>query len=149
VGPPIYRFCVLLQRRPALHSNDPLVLVQSLENVPFLFIGNLSWPGHRTSVAAPVRLYELFVAIFLVIGLAVWLRSCWPMRSNGYERVLVWAMPILALFICAYVFKSEIRYRVPFDVYFIPVAIRGWMSILQAPRTDAVGEGARDAASLG
>jgi hypothetical protein len=33
----------------------------------------------------------------------------------------------VALCLCVYVFKSEIRFRVPFDVWLIPMAIDGWL----------------------
>jgi hypothetical protein len=48
----------------------------------------------------------------------------------------------LALFLCVYVFKSEIRFRVPFDVFFMPVALSGWTSIvfrLETGRKDETG----------
>ena len=110
--------------------NDPFVLVQSLENIPFLFVGNFAWPLDQLSVRPIIRLYELFFSIALVAGLLVCLRSCWPASNRRYDLFLVWGAPILGLFICVYVFKSEIRFRVPFDVYFIPLAVRGWMSII-------------------
>jgi hypothetical protein len=110
-------------------QNDPFVLIQSLENIPFLFIGNFSWPATQLRVAPFIRLYELFFSMFLVTGFLVWLRSCWPLRA-AYEHILIWLVPMLALFLCVYVFKSEIRFRVPFDVYFIPVAVQGWRIIL-------------------
>jgi hypothetical protein len=117
---------------------DPLVLVQSLENIPFLFIGNFAWPSNVLSVNHYVRLYELFFAMFLVTGLMVWLRSCWPVHRSAASELLVWAMPIVGLFICVYIFKSEIRFRVPFDVYFIPVAVQGWKVILAMNRLPSV-----------
>jgi hypothetical protein len=110
--------------------NDPFVLVQSFENIPFLFVGNFSWPLDQLSVRPIIRLYELFFSFFLIAGLVVWLRSCWPPNKCGYDTLLVWGAPILALFICVYVFKSEIRFRVPFDVYFIPLAVQGWTTLL-------------------
>ena len=42
----------------------------------------------------------------------------------------MWGLPILSLFLCVYVFKSEIRFRVPFDVFLIPVAVKGWAVLL-------------------
>jgi hypothetical protein len=76
-----------------------------------------------------VRLYELFFGAFLIVGLVGWLRS-WRGRCR------------LALFLCVYVFKSEIRFRVPFDVFFMPVALSGWTSIvfrLETGRKDETG----------
>jgi hypothetical protein len=43
----------------------------------------------------------------------------------------VWALPLAALCLCVYVFKSEIRFRVPFDVWFIPMAFDGWLARLR------------------
>jgi hypothetical protein len=112
-------------------QDDPFVLVQSLENIPFLFVGNVLWPATNNSY---VRLHGIFWGCFLIAGLVVWCRSCWPLRADGWPEVLTWAVPILALFLCVYVFKSEIRFRVPFDVFFIPVALKGWASILNLAR---------------
>jgi hypothetical protein len=89
-----------------------------------------------------VRLYELFFGAFLIVGLVGWLRSCWPLDTHRHPVLLAWALPILALFLCVYVFKSEIRFRVPFDVFFIPVALSGWTSIvfrLETGRKDETG----------
>jgi hypothetical protein len=60
--------------------------------------------------------------------------------NRRYDLFLVWGAPILGLFICVYVFKSEIRFRVPFDVYFIPLAVRGWMSIIASSSPALPGE---------
>jgi hypothetical protein len=75
----------------------------------------------------------LFFSIFLVAGLVVWMRSCWPADRNRADVLLIWGAPIAALFICVYVFKSEIRFRVPFDVYFIPLAVQGWTLLSGIP----------------
>jgi hypothetical protein len=117
-------------------QENPLVVVQSLENIPFLFIGNFAWPAKVMTIGEYVRFYELFFSIALLIGCAIWLRSCWPSDATRSAELLVWGAPILALFICVYVFKSEIRFRVPFDVFFIPVAVQGWALLMSSAGFD-------------
>jgi 4-amino-4-deoxy-L-arabinose transferase-like glycosyltransferase len=107
-------------------GRDPFVLVQSLESIPFLFVGNFLWPATHSSVAAPERLYELVTGPFLMAGVVLWLLARWPWRRETWGELIVWALPLAALCLCVYVFKSEIRFRVPFDVWFIPMAFEGW-----------------------
>jgi len=127
-------------------KDDPLVLVQSLENVPLLFVGNVLWPVGTTSAGPYFRLHGILWGCFVIVGLVVWCRSYWPWRPDDWPVVLTWAVPILALFLCVYVFKSEIRFRVPFDVFFIPVALKGWASILNLSMTNAAAGGAEASA---
>jgi hypothetical protein len=106
--------------------DNPLVLVESLEGIPFLVIGNFMWPGTQISIAPLMRLYELCFAPWLIVGLAVWLRRRWPVRAAHAADLIVWLLPLIALCVCVYVFKSESRFRVPFDVWLIPMAAQGW-----------------------
>jgi len=116
-------------------GRDPLVLVQSFESIPFLFVGNFLWPTTHSAVAAPARLYELVTGPFLMAGVALWLLARWPWRRERWGELIVWALPLAALCLCVYVFKSEIRFRVPFDVWFIPMAFEGWLTRLSFTRT--------------
>ena len=111
-------------------GRDPFVLVQSFEGIPFLFVGNYLWPVNRTSVGPQARLYELVTGPFLMAGVALWLLARWPWKRERWGELIVWALPLAALCLCVYVFKSEIRFRVPFDVWFIPMAFDGWLSRL-------------------
>ena len=47
----------------------------------------------------------------------------------------MWAVPFAALCLCVYVFKSEIRFRVPFDVWLIPMAVDGWLRAMAPFKT--------------
>jgi hypothetical protein len=111
---------------------DPLVLVQSFESIPFLFVGNYLWPATHSAVAPQVRLYELVTGPFLMAGVALWLLARWPWRRERWGELIAWALPLAALCLCVYVFKSEIRFRVPFDVWLIPMAFDGWLSRFSA-----------------
>ena len=109
-------------------GRDPFVLVQSFEGIPFLFVGNYLWPATRSPLAPQARLYELVTGPFLMAGVALWLLARWPWRRERWDELIVWAVPLAALCLCVYVFKSEVRFRVPFDVWFIPMAFAGWVS---------------------
>ncbi|WP_408098375.1 ArnT family glycosyltransferase [Peredibacter sp. HCB2-198] len=109
-------------------KENPLVLVQSLEGIFFLFMGNYLWPAGELKFKGLIRLYELIFAFFVIPGLVGY--GLYLKRNNNREEFLVWALPVLSLFLCVYVFKSEIRFRIPFDVFIIPVAVRGWFFIV-------------------
>ena len=114
-------------------GRDPLVLVQSFEGIPFLFVGNFLWPSTHFNSAGWIRLYELFSGPFLMGGVALWLLARWPWRRERWPELIVWAVPFAALCLCVYIFKSEIRFRVPFDVWLIPMAVAGWLSRAGVP----------------
>ena len=110
-------------------ADDPAVLVTSLESVPFLFVGNTLWPAIEFSTAPYTKLYDLFFGPFLVVGLVVCLRALLPLGADTYPKFITFMLPLAALALCVYVFKSEIRFRVPFDVWLIPAAVSGWVTL--------------------
>jgi hypothetical protein len=110
-------------------KNDPLVMIRSFESIPFLFMGNTMWPFNRKPYAGYARLYELFFAVFLIAGLAGYAIHSFKVGIS-FQEFSTWVIPICAIFLCVYIFKSEMRYRVPFDIWFIPVAVKGWISML-------------------
>lgn len=116
-------------------AKDPFVLVQSFESIPFLFYGNQMWPFNRKPFARYVRLYELLFTIFLVTGLCVFLAT-FKSRKGSAEEFIVWVIPVIAIFLCVYIFKSEIRYRVPYDIWFIPIAVYGWLFLFRHEKKD-------------
>lgn len=116
-------------------ARDPFVLIQSVESIPFLFYGNQMWPFNRKSFARYVRLYELFFSTFVVTGLCVFFAT-FRKRKGTLEEFIIWGVPIMAIFLCVYIFKSEIRYRVPYDIWFIPVAAFGWLTLLSREKKD-------------
>lgn len=111
-------------------ARNPWVMVQSLESVPFLFFGNSLWPTNWQPFGEKVRLYEVLFVFFAIPGLLIFF--LWISMNQRLEDLVVWGLPVLSLFLCVYVFKSEIRYRIPFDVFIIPMALRGWTVVLGA-----------------
>ncbi len=111
--------------------NNPLVLIQSLEGIPFLFMGNTLWPANQFKTSGWMRFYELLYALFSIGGLIVYVRFL-NSSENKIEQITLWCLPVLALFLCVYIFKSEIRFRIPFDVWIIPMSLKGWMELKAA-----------------
>jgi len=111
----------------------PAVVVTALEGIPFLFVGNTLWPASQFPTAPFTRAYDAVFGMWMMVGLAVSLWRLWPSRS-AYQAFVAWMLPLAALCLCVYVFKSEIRFRVPFDVWLIPAAVAGWWSIVSAWR---------------
>lgn len=115
-------------------QQNPYVLIQSLEGIPFLFVGNTLWPANQSRLKEQMRLYELLFACFSIIGIAVFIRF-FKYSTHREEDMIVWLLPIISVFLCVYIFKSEIRFRIPFDVWIIPVAVKGWSELLKARLT--------------
>ncbi len=111
-------------------ANNPWVMVQSLESVPFLFFGNSLWPTNWQPFGEKVRLYEVLFVFFAIPGLLIFF--LWAGLHQRMEDIIIWGLPVLSLFLCVYVFKSEIRYRIPFDVFILPMALKGWGFVLKA-----------------
>lgn len=112
-------------------KKDPFVLIQSLEGIPLLLTGNLIWPLNVTMFKEKSRLYELFFSLFLIPGLILFF--AYAMKEQN-KIFLAWLVPMLALSLCVYIFKSEARFRVPFDSWFISAGVVGWfylISVLQ------------------
>lgn len=110
-------------------QKNPLVLIQSFESIPFLFMGNTIWPLNSSKHSQLIRLYELFFAVFMISGLVAFAIHSFkaPIKFNEFAT---WVIPILAIFTCVYIFKAEMRYRVPYDIWLIPVSVKGWFGLL-------------------
>jgi hypothetical protein len=104
-------------------KQNPLVLLTSFRYVYYLFFDNQLWPSNTTDSAGLVRLSGMIYSGLLfpgiLAGAAIVVRRPW--RRSGLFVVLA-----LSIVVCAFVFKSELRYRVPFDVVYIPLAVLGW-----------------------
>lgn len=103
--------------------HDPLVLWTSLRYVYFLFFDNQLWPPNTSQYAPLVRghamLYSALLFPGMLIGAIVIFRA--PRR-----RLALASLMALSIVLCSWIIKSELRYRVPFDVVFIPMGVIGW-----------------------
>lgn len=110
-------------------KTNPFILLLSLESVPLLFYGNLTWPFNQKSYADVVRFYDLYMVIFFVVGLSSVGLALYR-KDMKTQEIIIWVFPVIALFLCVYIFKSEARFRFPFDIWIIPLSIVGWFRFL-------------------
>jgi len=77
------------------------------------------------------------VALALGIGTArgAWRRGAQAAAALPQPLAEVWLallVPVLSLFAMVWLLFSELRYRVPFDVFVFPLALWGWKESLAA-----------------
>lgn len=108
-------------------KNDPLVLVSSVRYIYYLFAGNPLWPRAEQGKYYELWFKTVIVPLF-IIGLTVACRR-WD------QPIMMPALLLFSLFLVAWVFKSELRFRVPFDATIMIYAVHGartiWLGLLQ------------------
>lgn len=110
--------------------SEPRVLVTSLRYVYYLFFGNQLWPSGPVE-ANLNRWYGMFVSFVIFPGMLVGLLlvARRPLAAHKPAFLLV-----VSLFVTSWLLKSELRYRVPFDVVILPLAVLGWTYLLTGLR---------------
>lgn len=117
----------------ALHciADRPQVLIESLRYIPYLFIGNDLWPSLNTLQEQRMtsKNYSLYFAFVAIPGFlwALFMIVQKPMD----RRFLSLLIPAFAVMLIVWLFKSEQRFRAPFDVVFIPLLVFGWHESLR------------------
>lgn len=101
-------------------QENPMVLLESFRYVYFLFGGNTLWPVMDSPISKHFQIWNYFYGPFLVFAmLGIMLsrsRKVWSELSS---------LLVLSLFLTVWFFKSEYRFRVPFDGIFILWASMG------------------------
>jgi 4-amino-4-deoxy-L-arabinose transferase-like glycosyltransferase len=114
-------------------KDDPVVLVTSLRYVYYLYAGNRLWPliGRGLQQRQRWDAYEAWIASVIfpltMIGLFVALRR-WERPETAA------ALLYLSLWAIVWVFKSELRFRVPFDAITMILATLGAMAVVAGVR---------------
>jgi hypothetical protein len=126
--------------------DDPTVLITSFRYIYYLFAGNSLWPVEARRQHLPEQLYEAWFAWVVLplamAGLVVALRR--PERPIALAAYLY-----LSLFAVVWLFKSELRFRVPFDAITMILAATGalvtwrWLASLHAHRHAITGAGSQ------
>lgn len=113
---------------------DPFVLITSVRYIYYLFAGNPLWPH-----AEQGKYYELWFKVIIVPLFVVGLIVACRRRD---QPIIMPALLLLSLFLVAWIFKSELRFRVPFDAAIMIYAVLGartvWLGLSQMrkPRAD-------------
>lgn len=97
-------------------QQNPWVMVSSVRFVYYLFYDNMPWPLGVLSTSHAIDVWsKLFSYLFIpfsLLGFLVLLRTRSPFA-------VFTGLYVLALFLTVYIFKSELRFRMPFDGIFI------------------------------
>lgn len=106
-------------------ADHPRVLVSSFSHIYYLFGGNMPWPfsGIPRFIQAN-RWSSIALSLFLVCGMLAGLYRYFRLKQRGHIPELLWMMAV-ALMILVYWIMPEIRHRIPFDVFLIPLAVWG------------------------
>jgi hypothetical protein len=102
---------------------NPWVAVSSLREISYLFRGNQLWPVNTGSFEDFSARYERRFAILLfpgiVLALLVLARDPFSARTAPF-------LLSASVGATAWLFMGEMRFRIPFDVVFIPMGVLGW-----------------------
>lgn len=102
-------------------KEDPLVLISSLRYIYYLAFGNPLWPHISTNVQ---DLYYPWENLFYYGILPLTLLGLLVLRKDEEAFTQTSALLIMSLFLTVWFFKSENRFRVPFDALLI-----AWSSV--------------------
>jgi hypothetical protein len=112
-------------------QRDPWVLVTSVRYVYYLFFDNQLWPVNASDYAALNRWYGMFFSALLFPGMLVGLVLVSRKPYSGRTAAF---LPLASVCLVSWLLKSELRYRVPFDVVIIPLSVMGWTWLVGAVR---------------
>lgn len=103
---------------------DPWVLVTSVRYVYYLFFDNQMWPSSSDSQYAGInRWYGMFFSALVFPGILVGLLLVFRRPVSSRTPAFLFVVSLCAV---SWLLKSEMRYRVPFDVALIPLSVVGW-----------------------
>ncbi len=102
--------------------DDPWVLATSARYVYYLFFDNSLWPPSTSDPVGLVRASTMLDAALMFPALAL---GAIVVVHRPRRRAMLFLAMGGSIVLCAWIFKSELRYRVPFDVVFIPIAVLG------------------------
>jgi len=114
-------------------KENPVVVLTSLRYIYYLFAGNPVWPAKVQETYYEAWFTIVIVPLFIVGLLAATRR--WD------EPIMVPALFLLSLFLLSWIFKSELRYRVPFDAIVMVYATLGARAVWHGIRQIAPGRG--------
>jgi 4-amino-4-deoxy-L-arabinose transferase-like glycosyltransferase len=121
------------------HPGQSIVL--SLNHVYDSFLGVSVWPSYGLPTWAWADLFQLLFVGFLLFPTAMAFRrkSGFGWRALLCSRVFVVFSPVLGLIVTLLIATGEVRYRIPFDIFFMVVAGASWTGKLREPDPPAMG----------
>lgn len=102
----------------------PDILRVRMQELSFLFFNNTMWPPCCVAgMGGITQAYEHVYSWVFFPGLLLFLLVFW---RSPFRRRNIFFVVGLSIILSTLIFHGSIRYRVPFDVAFIPAAICGW-----------------------
>lgn len=98
-------------------QENPKVMLTSFRYIYYLFAGNQLWPAGFNQTFS--NFYELWTPIYFFLLLPMSLLAFILLSRDGSIVHRVFTILLLSVFLTVYVFKSENRFRVPFDTLLI------------------------------
>lgn len=93
--------------------DNPAVMITSFRYIYYLFFGNELWPGGFSTQLIPWS--DTWRPFYHMVLLPTALLGCILLLKKNEETQQILMMLLLSVFITVYIFKSEVRFRVPFD----------------------------------
>ena len=108
-------------------KENPYVLISSISSVYYLFHGNNHWPFNETIFSNLNKWYGMVFSFFVFPGILIGF-----VKLIKTPKKILPFLPAFSLLITVWFFKSEVRFRVPFDVMFIPLSALGWSVLIKS-----------------
>lgn len=110
-------------------ANNPMVLIDSLRYVPYLFFDNNLWPSLYTQSKhkKTSRNYSLFFTFFSLPAILISILLLF--KKENRKLFIIWALPVFSLCLLALIFWGAVRLRIPFDIVLLPMVLWGWQQI--------------------
>lgn len=105
--------------------DNPRRIVEKIWEVSYLFLNNISWPSSQFyPFSKYMEISHQFFYLFVFSGLTVYWWNRRQGKKSKYTKALWWV--ILSSLLTAYVYYADIRYRLPYDPYFLLLALVGF-----------------------
>lgn len=94
-------------------QQNPSVMLTSVRYIYYLFLGNDPWP--LSSHVKYAGIYESWTPFYYFVFLPLSLLGLILFYRQNREVSMIFILMMLSVFLMVYVFKSENRFRIPFD----------------------------------
>src|SRR5262249_13107785 len=116
---------------------NPWVVASSLGEILYLFQGNELWPVNTGRFEDVSARYQRRFAILMFPGIVL---AVLALARDPFSAMTAPFLLSASVSASAWLFMGEMRFRIPFDVVFIPMGIFGWRWGLTRLGGDRIGK---------
>lgn len=104
---------------------NPKRIIEKIWELTYLFMNNVAWPSSQfVPFSKIMKVSQHFFYIFVFSGIVLTVFANNKMRPTRIEKTLWWVVGSCLL--VAYLYYADIRYRLPYDPYFLLLALVGF-----------------------